>query len=205
MCRILQKACSQGASGQSCRRVTNCADFTRSNAINLDVFLKYFPSVFDYYQDTLEQVCSLVPGCNVPSNDLPFASYTLNVGKQCTCNNHVDACNLACGLCMVCPFGHFDHKKGGHLIMHELKLVLSVPSGSIVYFPSALISHENIPIAAGETRQAFTAFSPATLFQWADNGYSSVDKTLTKLEKQTKGKEDWTLHKSRFCHLTSFF
>ena len=99
-----------------------------------------------------------------PSNQLPFASFTLNVRHQCICGAHVDCHNLPCGLCLASPFGTFDYKKGGHLILHKLKLVLEVPPGAAVLFPSAIITHENIPIAASEFCQSITGFTPGTLF-----------------------------------------
>jgi hypothetical protein len=170
----------------------------------IDVFLKYFPKHFSYYDECLQSVCDITPGCNRPASDLPFAGYTLNVGQQCICRIHVDGCNLAGGLCLVSPYGNFDHKKGGHLILHELNLVLALPPGSMILFPSGLISHQNIPIAVGESRQAFTAYSPSYLFQWVESGYKAVGKMPNGVRWEM-GKNEWERQKSRFPHYSAFY
>lgn len=140
----------------------------------------------------------MAPDCSKALGDLPLFSITLNVGDHSICKPHVDGANLSGGLCLVSPYGSFDHIKGGHLILHELRLVLSLPTGSFVLFPSALITHENIPISAGETRKAFTAFSPAAIFQWRDNGFARVNEGLK--EELMDGEFQWARQKSRFPH-----
>lgn len=88
---------------------------------------------------------------------------------------------------MVSPFGEFDYELGGHLILHDLHVILEVPSGSIVFFPSALITHENIPVQGHETRRAITGYSSASLFQFADNGFLPAS-TIVPDENQTGDK-----------------
>lgn len=105
---------------------------------------------------------------------------------------------------MVIPFGTFDHEKGGHLILHELKMVIELPSGSIVLFPSAIISHENVDIAADEERQAFTAYTAASTFQWAHEAFDRVRK-MSKFESKEYGDRIWAEGKARFPHHYSFF
>jgi hypothetical protein len=166
--------------------------------------MKYFPKLFKYYDNVLESVCALSQDCNFPYQDLPFASYTLNVGDKCICNVHVDALNLSTGLCLVIPLGNFDPRKGGHLILHELRLFLELPPGSIVLFPSAIISHENVTISDGESRRAFTGFTPAFMFQWAENGFSRVPE-MSKEERIEYGLQHWNMGKSRLPHIRQFF
>lgn len=168
------------------------------------VFAKYFPDLFDYYDTTMESACTLSPACEYLVKDLPFTSFTLNVGKQSVCNVHVDALNMVAGLCMVIPLGTFDHEKEGHLILHELKLVLELPSGSIILFPSAIISHENVGISPEKERQAFTAYTAASTFQWAHEAFDRVTKR-SKSESKEYGDKIWAEGKARFPHLYSFF
>jgi hypothetical protein len=167
--------------------------------------MKYFPELYAYYDQTLESICTLTPQCNFPVKDLPFASYTLNVGRQCICNVHVDGNNLVSGLCLVIPFGDFNHQNGGHLILHELRMVLELPPGSIVLFPSAIISHENVGIAPHEERRAFTAFTPGSMFQWVEDCFDRVPKFPNEEAKKRYGLEAWSTGISRFPHITEFF
>jgi len=120
---------------------------------------------------SLGMASALVYDGRRPCPALPFATFTLNVDEQCICLPHIDSKNLAGGLCLASPFGLFDHTQGGHLILHELKLVLEVPAGASVLFPSAIITHENVPIADHECRQSITAYTPGGLFQWLDHGF----------------------------------
>jgi hypothetical protein len=117
---------------------------------------------------------------------------------------------MACGACLISPYGSFDHKLGGHLVLHELKLILELPPGSIVFIPSALLTHSNIPIGPGETRQAFTAYTPARMFQWVENDFKNVGgskKTKKKIPhevKVAKGNIVWEAAKKRFPHMYQF-
>lgn len=166
--------------------------------------MKFFPSLYSYYDATMESACTLSPECKFMVKDLPFTSFTLNVGKQCVCNVHIDGLNMVAGLCMVIPLGTFNHEDEGHLIMHELKMVFELPSGSIVLFPSAIITHENVGISPGKERQAFTAYTAAATFQWVHEGFDGVPER-TKREQKAHGEAVWQEGKARFPHIYSFF
>jgi hypothetical protein len=153
----------------------------------------------------LELICTLSPECNFPFKDLPFSSYTLNIGQQSICNVHVDGNNLTSGLCLVIPFGNFNPQNGGHLILHELRMVLELPPGSIVLFPSAIISHENIAVEAHQERRSLTAYTPGSMFQWVEDAFDRVPKFPNKEAKITYGNAAWTIGKARFPHITEFF
>jgi hypothetical protein len=163
-------------------------------------------------------VSPLVYDESAPSNRVPFASFTLNVGEQSICGAHIDGINLAAGLCFASPFGKFDYTKGGHLILHELRIVLEVPPGSFVLFPSAIITHENIPISEGESRQSITGFTPGIMFQWVENGFRRINqmprpkqhshklKPSTKSVKLTRSPSKvWSTMTQRFPHITTLF
>lgn len=156
-----------------------------------------FPDHYEYYWQTLEKVCERLDEIEPSAEHIPFSSFTLNVGQNSCCKLHVDGSNLAGGICLVSPYGSYDWRKGGHLILHELKVILALPPGSFVLFPSALISHENIPIAPTEDRRVFTAFSPARLFQWVENGFGPVLELL-ECERSLLGRVEWARQKARF-------
>ena len=114
-------------------------------------FLRYFPELYKYYNKVLEHVCTLSTSCKFPVRDLPFQSFTFNVGDQLICLPHKDGENLAHGLCLALPIGEFNHTRGGHIIFHKLKMYIELPSGGFVLFPSSIITHENIGISKTET------------------------------------------------------
>jgi hypothetical protein len=105
-------------------------------------------------------------------------------------------------MCLISPYGSFDYRAGGHLVLHELKLILELPPGSIVLIPSALITHHNIPIAPGELCQAFTAYTPGRMFQWVENGYKCKgNKKIKRSVEIAQGNLIWNAGKRRLPHI----
>lgn len=100
-----------------------------------------------------------------------FACAAFNFGPRAICLPHRDAMNLAFGWCAVTALGSFDHTKGGHLVLPELKLAIQFPAGSTLFIPSALFTHYNLPIAEEECRSSFTQFSAGNLFRWIAYGF----------------------------------
>jgi hypothetical protein len=135
----------------------------------------------------------------LPIPEVPFTSYTFNVGKRCICQPHVDGLNLASGLCLVVPLGSFDPSIGGHLVLHDLKLICEVAPGSICLIPSAIITHSNIGIQAGETRRALTAYTPGSYFQYFEEEFGRVENR-TEEEATELGRIRWAAGKARFPH-----
>lgn len=99
--------------------------------------------------------------------DSPFASMTVNFGPQTVCWPHRDTKNLAYGLCAIVAGGSFDHRRGGHLILHEFRLVLELRAGDTLFLPSAVVTHQNVAIGEGETRTSVVYYSAGGLFRWA--------------------------------------
>jgi hypothetical protein len=171
--------------------------------MSTEVFKEHFESLYDRFWHNLTSICSRVPDCKWPVDGLPFAGFTINVDDVCICDPHVDGSNPAWGLCLICPFGRFNHTAGGHLVLHELKLILELEPGSIALIPSALITHQNVPIAFGEQRHAFTAYTPARMFQWVDCGFKlQKELNLSEAKKIERGKQVWKDGRKRFPHFS---
>ncbi|KAJ7021148.1 hypothetical protein C8F04DRAFT_973180 [Mycena alexandri] len=99
-----------------------------------------------------------------------FAAATFNLGPRTVTYPHYDGRNLLWGWCVVTALGWFDYKRGGHLILWDLRLVVEFPPGSSILIPSGLIRHSNVKIGREEKRFSFTQFSGAGLFRWVYNG-----------------------------------
>jgi hypothetical protein len=167
------------------------------------VFKHYFEDMQAVYTQISEAVCQDIPGYQPPIPNLPFTSYTLNVDYQCICEPHVDGSNLAFGLCLICPFGKFDHKKGGHLVLHDLKIILEFAPGSIAFIPSALITHENIGIKCRETRHAVTAYTPASIFRYCLEDLQKSPEWSPEQKRQL-GEMRWKYGKTLLPHVTQW-
>jgi hypothetical protein len=96
---------------------------------------------------------------------------------------HTDGGNFWAGGCHIRSGGVFDHKRGGHLILFNLKLVVEFPSGSDVIIPSSTVPHGNTPIQPGEWRVSFTQYCPGGLFRWVAYGFRTMRDCALKNPK----------------------
>lgn len=110
-----------------------------------------------------------------------FPALSINFGPDVACTPHVDSGNLADGFCWLLAGGSFDSKKGGHLYLPELNLVIEFPAGSSIFFPSALLAHGNVPLEADckQIRWSMTQYAAGGLFRWVEYGFHSW-KSLEK-------------------------
>jgi hypothetical protein len=91
--------------------------------------------------------------------------------------------NLPFGWCAVTSLGKFDHTKGGHLVLPDLKLVIEFPSGATILLPSATLCHANVPVQSHETRASFAQFCAGGLFRFVETGFMT-EKVLRKKDKK---------------------
>jgi len=76
-------------------------------------------------------------------------------------------------MCSIQSLGQFDHTRGGHLYLEQLKVVLEFPAGGTILLPSSAISHANIPVAEHEARQSIIQYSAGGLQRWETYGFRS--------------------------------
>ncbi|EJD37040.1 hypothetical protein AURDEDRAFT_25272, partial [Auricularia subglabra TFB-10046 SS5] len=88
------------------------------------------------------------------------------LGPYVTCWFHRDARNFILGICPVLVLGDFNHRTSGHFIMVEPKIVMELRPGDLLLMMSAVLTHGNAPLRAGETRMSWTFFSAGGLFRW---------------------------------------
>ncbi|KAI0040532.1 hypothetical protein FA95DRAFT_1502701, partial [Auriscalpium vulgare] len=108
--------------------------------------------------------------------DSVFPTATFNFGPQALTKPHRDFRNIPYGWCAITALGNFDHTKGGHLVIWELGLVIEFPAGSTILIPSAIFTHSNTPLQAGETRQSFTQYCAGDLVRWQAYGYRTEER-----------------------------
>lgn len=69
---------------------------------------------------------------------------------------HKDVRNCPFVWCAIQALGRFDPRKGGHLVLWDLKLIIEFPP---VLIPFATLTHSNIPVADGDVRASFTQYT----------------------------------------------
>lgn len=104
-----------------------------------------------------------------PRSVYPTAAF--NFGPHVRTFKHRDVLNCPFGWCAIQALGRFDPKKGGHLVLWELKLVIEFPPGALVLIPSATITHSNVAVAEGDVRASFTQYCAGGLFRYVDYGF----------------------------------
>ncbi|KAK7040679.1 hypothetical protein VNI00_009585 [Paramarasmius palmivorus] len=140
-----------------------------------------------------------------------FAHVTFNFGPRTVCVEHTDFANHADGFCAITALSPtergYDYKKGGHLILWDLKLVIEFPPGTTILLLSAVLRHSNTAIAPDKWRYSFTQYTAGSLFRWVERGFqmekdfwASLSSEEAKLAK-ARDKERW---KSAFANFTKF-
>ncbi|KDR65473.1 hypothetical protein GALMADRAFT_81821 [Galerina marginata CBS 339.88] len=166
-------------------------EFARISGFSKRAFAMWAPRLYDYqngYLTTLIAHDQELRRNNPESPELreleelrriwpntPWAATTFNFGPETTCFRHADYGNLAFGWCSVTALGEYDHTKGGHLILWDMRLVIQFPPGSTILIPSCAISHSNARIQKGENRYSFTQYSAGGIFRWVDNDFKKVE------------------------------
>lgn len=95
---------------------------------------------------------------------------------------HLGYLNYIFSWCAITTLGSYDYKKGGHLILWDLGLVIEFPPGATILIPSAYMTHSNIAITSGETQYSFTQYTASSLFHFIDEGLQT-QKGMSKEER----------------------
>ncbi|KAF7342722.1 hypothetical protein MSAN_02030100 [Mycena sanguinolenta] len=153
------------------------------------LFQLYAPKLYKSYLDTMEALQEWDGNLIflAPLLSCVFACVTFNFGPQTVTLPHLDFLNLAWGWCFITALGWYDYKKGGHLIIWDLCLVIEFPPGATFAIPSAVLRHSNVSIQKGEKRFSITQYTSAGLFRFVNNGCKTdkaVKATMSKAEKR---------------------
>ena len=125
-----------------------------------------------------------------------FPCLGINFGPTACSIRHRDTRNLPYGWCAITALGNFNSKTGGHLVLHDLELILEFPANSTILMPSATLAHANTIVEEGSSRASFTQFSAGDLFRFVDCGFKTL-KTLrnedpTEYEEvRKKQRQNW--------------
>ncbi|KAJ7038633.1 hypothetical protein C8F04DRAFT_951034, partial [Mycena alexandri] len=139
----------------------------------------YAPKLYRYYCKILRLLFQKHPELLHTFPNSIFPSITLNCGDAVTFE-HCDIFNCVHGLCGVTSGGNFNHVRGGHIYLRQLRLAIQFPSGATILIPSGCLDHGNTPIQSGETRYSITQYAAGGLFRWAAYGFQSAKSLLAQ-------------------------
>ncbi|KAF7791817.1 hypothetical protein EIP86_002841 [Pleurotus ostreatoroseus] len=143
----------------------------RSTRFGSSVLARFAPNIYAKIRRTTRALLKKHPHLQRFYRGTIFPCLSVNLGPKVVAKKHRDHNNLADGLCWILAGGKFDHTVGGQIVFWELKLVIDFPAGTGMLAPSAVISHENLPIGEGETRYSITQYAAGGLFRWVEYGF----------------------------------
>ncbi|KZV75991.1 hypothetical protein PENSPDRAFT_570579, partial [Peniophora sp. CONT] len=162
----------------------------------------WFPKAYHHLRCAMNRLHqhdpSLMP--NFTGSVYPMAC--ANCGPQTVCKAHCDGSNYPGLPCAITAMGNFDADRGGHLILHQLRMYIRFAAGRTILLSSACIQHANARIQKGETRESFTQYCPSGLLEWAAhdfkpaNKYSKTPQLRARLEAEAG--EGWEAQLGRF-------
>ncbi len=148
-----------------------------------------------HYEEHLTALYDKLPHLrpNFPRSVFPCAAF--NFGGSVWTFKHRDILNCPYGWCAITALGRFDHTRGAHLILWELKLFIQFPHAATIFIPSATLTHSNTPPAEGDSRTSFTQFLAGGILRWVDNGFRTekemARQDLAAYANMQKGKASW--------------
>ncbi|KAJ3777746.1 hypothetical protein FB446DRAFT_633391 [Lentinula raphanica] len=152
-----------------------------------NAFAMWSPNLYQLYADYMKQLVDMVPNLVFNWKDSIFACCTLNFGPQTTTIPHLDLKNYMYGWCAVTALGDFDFRKGGHLVLWDLGVVVEFPPGWTMLIPSAYLYHSNTEIGPGETRYSITQYTAGGLFRLVDDkGVPRINMTKREVKASKK-------------------
>ncbi|KAJ7127600.1 hypothetical protein C8R43DRAFT_897392 [Mycena crocata] len=146
-------------------------DIRRMAVFASAAFCLWAPRLYVYYREHKQALHNHLPHLGYIFGRSVFSCAAFNFGPSVWTFRHRDVLNAAFGWCAVQSGGPFDHTKGGHLALWDLKLVIEFPSGALILLPSATINHSNVPVQDGDKCISFTQFTAGGLIRYVDNGF----------------------------------
>ncbi|PPQ82243.1 hypothetical protein CVT24_012927 [Panaeolus cyanescens] len=124
-------------------------------------FATWAPTVYAYYESTTQRLAQKMPLLKWTFWRSVFLCATFNFGPNVTCVPHRDFLNLPFGWCAIIALGNYDYVLGGHLVLHDLRLVIEFPPpvpSFFKLFPLRFSPMETRPFKSG-------------IFRYVENGF----------------------------------
>ncbi|KAL1751667.1 hypothetical protein FB107DRAFT_221538 [Schizophyllum commune] len=148
------------------------------------------PDLHAFQRQYRRRLLSHHPNLQTNFRSSVWSSITVNYGPRTVTFPHRDFSNIPWGWCPITALGNYDYRRGGHLILWELRLVVEFPPGSTIIIPSSILTHSNVAIAANETRYSVTQYTAGGLIRWVDQGYQTKEAFLASLSPQQRAEEE---------------
>lgn len=153
----------------------------------------YFPQIHRLLTNLHHQLAGVNdPDLRQNFPGVSFAACHFNLGRART-ELHNDLKNIFFAVCGVGAVGPYNYREGAHLILWELGIVVEFPPGCAFIFPSASISHANIPIGPDECRHSIAFFTAAGNLRYYHNGFMTDKEFKERASKEQR--KAWDLYR----------
>ncbi|KAE9386541.1 hypothetical protein BT96DRAFT_784538, partial [Gymnopus androsaceus JB14] len=139
------------------------------------IFKTWAPKLYNYCSGHFESLLSSDSSLRRIFDNSVMASAAFNFGPRTVCLPHIDFSNLPFLWCWIWALGWYNWKKGGHLVLWDLKLVVEFPPGSLIAIPSGVCRHGKTAMLRKETWYSFTQYSSGGNFHWVDHGFQTEE------------------------------
>ncbi|KAJ7935005.1 hypothetical protein B0H13DRAFT_2305161 [Mycena leptocephala] len=137
---------------------------------------RYLPKLYRYLCTTMKGIYDNQPDLKQLFPNSVFPAATWNLGPDVVTAEHCDMHNPPHSVCPITSAGNYDHKKGGHIYMKQIKTVIEFPSArrdALLYDPTAksLLATEG-----GAEKKALFDGEPGARAAWAVELFSKMDE-----------------------------
>lgn len=165
----------------------------------------YFPRVWRHMTASIRAVLEHDASLRRPFLNSSYPAFGVNFGPRTVCFDHCDSSNSPGVPCAVTALGDYDPRRGGHLVVFDLKLVIEFPPGTTILLPSGSLRHGNTRIAPHETRTSFTQYCPGGLLRFSTYGMKNW-RDLNDEERACRARQaadGWAETLGRFSRIES--
>ncbi|KAL1670997.1 hypothetical protein EV122DRAFT_227252, partial [Schizophyllum commune] len=147
------------------------------------------PKLHAYLRENRRILRNRLPNLRHNFRSSVWAATTVNYGPRTATYPHRDYANLPWGWCPITVLGNYDPKRGGHLVLWELRLVIEFPPGSTIIIPSGLLTHSNASVGPNETRYSVTQYTAGAVIRWIDQDFQTKETFLAGLSPERRAEE----------------
>ncbi|KAI5900598.1 uncharacterized protein SCHCODRAFT_01030056 [Schizophyllum commune H4-8] len=148
------------------------------------------PKLVRFYRQYGKAVRSRYPHLKRNFRHGVWAALTINYGPRTITLPHRDFANVPWGWCPITALGRYDPRRGGHLIIWELKLVIEFPPGATIIIPSSVLTHSNVAVGRNERRYSVTQYTAGGLMRWVDQGFRTKEAFVATLSPQERQQQE---------------
>ncbi|KAL1724789.1 hypothetical protein EV714DRAFT_278212 [Schizophyllum commune] len=169
------------ANTEAFKRVLEHPGMVRISGFQNGVVKAWAPDYHSFLRENRRALRSQHPDLRYNFPNSVWSATTVNYGPRTATLPHKDFSNLPWGWCPITALGNYDPRRGGHLVLWELRLVIEFPPGSTIIIPSSLLTHSNTTVGRDETRFSVTQYTAGALVRWVDQGFQSKEAFLSSL------------------------